>query len=74
MLSHGANAALQNSKGLTAEMIAQWKGHSRVVELLRVAETSIRPVVETLHEESDNLDLGDAPSVTTSADESEALN
>lgn len=37
LLNRGANAALKNSKGLTAEIIAERKRHSRVIEVLRAA-------------------------------------
>ena len=43
LLSRGADARRQNSKGLTAEMIALRKSHPRIIELLRWERRAPRP-------------------------------
>ena len=75
LLNRGADAALQNSKGLTAEMIAERKGHRRIIELLRAErEWGGRPVTRTPGAETDVLDLADAPPAAASVDENEIVN
>ena len=74
LLSRGADVRLQNAKGLTAETIAERKGHQRALQLLRSARTGIRPRIQVPHVEPDILDLDPSPPVPAPADESEVIN
>lgn len=71
LLSHGANAALQNSKGLTAEMIAERKGNSRILELLRLVRLRASSTRQASPVGSDILNLDETPS---SMNESKVIN
>lgn len=75
LLKRGADAALQNSKGLSAEMIAERKGHSRMVVFLRLArQRGNQPVTRTHEFELDVLDVGDTLQDAASGDEADVVN
>jgi ankyrin repeat protein len=61
LLERGAQASVKNAQGLTAEMIAERKGHKGVAELFRSYQSHAPSKTKAVKAEPDILDLEDAP-------------
>jgi ankyrin repeat protein len=75
LLNRGAKVGVKNAQGLTAEMIAERKGHTGVVELLRSNQAPAPLPTQAIQAESNILDLDEVqPQETSVGDQSEVVN